>query len=783
MKKLKKSYLELFLNKLLKSGKKYKYFLILKNSTKLHDKSYKYIPRNQIKTWYYDIINKEELLKKTHSYTFVKKTIKKKKKFKKIISVTKLNIRQDILKESFKLINMIVYKLPIRTLSLKLYYLALVINNKKLKKLKIFRKLNSLYYNNIKHAKKFKKKKTKRKFYWINNEFNINKRFFLKYKHYYDIINTKNKWVYFKKKRKKKNLWRTFRKKYKVRTTLKRDFRKKIQVKYLSRNKYIDRALKKKLLKIKLQNRNLTLYAKNDINVFFNNQEAFFLNIVYNFKDIIKKKNFSFKSKIMLNSFKKRNKTYARNMIIEYLKLNHMEYNCFRALQYHYGFTNRIRRFGRNLLRYKNFLKTFTHKDYKKLKLHKLYWWNIENSISKIDQLKKSVSSNFYKSTVYGRHFYTLLNLNNINFILRVNTKKIFNKNNIRIWKKYKIVSRDWVIIERLKLFNTKLIHHFTKKIRENNLKNLYKVNNYWPELDLTKIKLKRKKLIAFRIQYLNKIFKKNKYKYILNKKNYKLLKKKIKKYLISLERKFILKWNCLHKKNYLNEMRLFRRILMGLLSKKHRKANKKKEKIKFYTYKRYIKELLANKNDDDSLMSFLEEFGVKGKKLKKILKMRQNFIVTNMQLVYSNFVYIINNILYFSIFILLIYTFINYLLITHMIFNHILIEIKNVYLNVYLMYTISLKNKKNIHFVNLCKPKLELIRNLFVTSNIYQYFFMLKNFLFLTKKFYTWYVIKFVTNLLLEKNIFFKFSTRKNTFNYIYKTKKVKYFTGKWFL
>ena len=99
MKNIKKTYLELFLNKILKSGKKYKYFLTIKNLVKLYDLIYDYLPNKEERVVDSNTFSKEQLLKKFHGYTFIKKVIKKKKKFKKIINVTKLNIKQNILKE------------------------------------------------------------------------------------------------------------------------------------------------------------------------------------------------------------------------------------------------------------------------------------------------------------------------------------------------------------------------------------------------------------------------------------------------------------------------------------------------------------------------------------------------------------------------------------------------------------------------------------------------------------------------------------------------------------
>lgn len=49
MKDVKKTYLELFLNKMLKSGKKYKYFLTIKNLIRIYGFIFQFFAKKKIK--------------------------------------------------------------------------------------------------------------------------------------------------------------------------------------------------------------------------------------------------------------------------------------------------------------------------------------------------------------------------------------------------------------------------------------------------------------------------------------------------------------------------------------------------------------------------------------------------------------------------------------------------------------------------------------------------------------------------------------------------------------
>lgn len=84
MKDVKKTYLELFLNKMLKSGKKYKYFLTIKNLIRIYGFIYQFFAKKKNKIWHPNALSKRQLIRKSSGYTFIKKIIKKKKNLKKL---------------------------------------------------------------------------------------------------------------------------------------------------------------------------------------------------------------------------------------------------------------------------------------------------------------------------------------------------------------------------------------------------------------------------------------------------------------------------------------------------------------------------------------------------------------------------------------------------------------------------------------------------------------------------------------------------------------------------
>lgn len=94
------------------------------------------------------------------------------------------------------MISLVIYKLPVRTFELKLFYLAYIINNKKIKKWKMFKKLSALYYKNVKSVRKTVRKIYKRPLIKSNNENNISKLLLVKYKRYLPKYHYKNKGWY-----------------------------------------------------------------------------------------------------------------------------------------------------------------------------------------------------------------------------------------------------------------------------------------------------------------------------------------------------------------------------------------------------------------------------------------------------------------------------------------------------------------------------------------------------------------------------------------------------------
>lgn len=162
------NYLEYFILRILKNGQKYKYLKFLKNIFILLSKychiNYKNVPTyNRLTN---NILNKRALQINSHNYTFIIKHVYKKKKWKKVLNVTQLNFNYSKEKELYKLLYYILYKLKIRTLQLRLFYLVYIFNFRFFRRLKIYKKLRRYYYFQLKNQRKFKIKHYTDFVYW-----------------------------------------------------------------------------------------------------------------------------------------------------------------------------------------------------------------------------------------------------------------------------------------------------------------------------------------------------------------------------------------------------------------------------------------------------------------------------------------------------------------------------------------------------------------------------------------------------------------------------------------
>lgn len=112
-----------FLNKIFKNGYKYRFLKFLKNSI-FFFKIFKGIQVNKIRTifCYYDIFKKIDLnwmAPKYFTRVYTKKTKKKTSKYLKSIPI----LKDKRIQEFFKILNLLLYKLPIRTIQLRIFYL------------------------------------------------------------------------------------------------------------------------------------------------------------------------------------------------------------------------------------------------------------------------------------------------------------------------------------------------------------------------------------------------------------------------------------------------------------------------------------------------------------------------------------------------------------------------------------------------------------------------------------------------------------------------------------
>ena len=119
-------------------------------------------------------------------------------------------------------------------------------------------------------------------------------------------------------------------------------------------------------------------------------------------------------------------------------------------------------------------------------------------------------------------------------------------------------------------------------------------------------------------------------------------------------------------------------------------------------------------------------------------------------------------------------------LLIFFLIIRGVLNDLLIIYLN---FYKWNNKNKnifKNLYLLKFFQKNF-FEKFLILNLNIYIYLEIFKNFFFNKKIFSAWQILKLISNLLLEKNIFYKFFNKKNPFSTIYKNKKIKYSNWYW--
>ena len=255
----KKNVLDLYINKSLKSGKKYKYYIYFKNIIKFYLKYmlviYKILNINLKLTK--KLINKDSLIQNCHNLIYNIKITRKKKKKLKSLNVVKLTKIENIPNEMYKLFNSITWHLKIRSYNLKLFYVIFSINNRNLKNNKIYKELLQIYYSKLNYQIKEEKKYIKKKIFLYSNTDNVNNIFLKKY----NLINNMNK-LNFIKFDNHFRYWSKY-------------FKKKI----IKTSKYSFK-LKKLILKKKL------IYTKSLINLFYLKH---FLKKNYKYKNNLKK--------------------------------------------------------------------------------------------------------------------------------------------------------------------------------------------------------------------------------------------------------------------------------------------------------------------------------------------------------------------------------------------------------------------------------------------------------------------------------------------------------------
>lgn len=147
---------------------------------------------------------------------------------------------------------------------------------------------------------------------------------------------------------------------------------------------------------------------------------------------------------------------------------------------------------------------------------------------------------------------------------------------------------------------------------------------------------------------------------------------------------------------------------------------------------------------------------------------------------IYSNVITIFSNFIDLVLILLILYIVIQIVLISFLIIRGVLNDLSIIYLN---FYKWNNKNKyilKNLYLLKFFQKNF-FKKFLTLNLNIYIYLEIFKNFFFNKKKFSAWQILKLISNLLLEKNIFYKFFNKKNPFSTIYKNKKIKYSNWYW--
>lgn len=147
---------------------------------------------------------------------------------------------------------------------------------------------------------------------------------------------------------------------------------------------------------------------------------------------------------------------------------------------------------------------------------------------------------------------------------------------------------------------------------------------------------------------------------------------------------------------------------------------------------------------------------------------------------IYSNAITLLDKFIDLTLILLILYFIIEIILAYFLIIRGIFTDILIIFLN---FYKWSDKNKGIFKDLYLLKFFKEIFFKNFLILNLglYTYLEIFKNFFFDKKKFSAWQVLKFISNLLLEKNIFYKFFNKKNPFSSIYKNKKIKYSNWYW--
>lgn len=184
----KKSHLELFVNKSLRGGNKYRYYLRLKNMSKLFLKLIKIYYILKRRRWSKYSINKNSIIHNSHNFTYIIKNIRKKKKKIKYLEVTRLKSKNKVFNEMYRLFNLLIYHLNIRSYNLKLFYTIFMVNNRYLRRVSIYRELSKIYYRQLKQQMVLNLKTNKKNFFLGKNIKSINNIFLKKH----NLISTHN---------------------------------------------------------------------------------------------------------------------------------------------------------------------------------------------------------------------------------------------------------------------------------------------------------------------------------------------------------------------------------------------------------------------------------------------------------------------------------------------------------------------------------------------------------------------------------------------------------------